>query len=32
VIAKILEGDIVQILKGGSIKRGSIDCVVTSPP
>ncbi len=30
--AKILQGDVFEVLQGGAIAAGSVDCVVTSPP
>lgn len=30
--AKIIQGDVCEVLAGGSIPAGSIDAVVTSPP
>ena len=29
---QILKGDVFQVLQGGAIAAGSVDCVVTSPP
>jgi len=30
--ARIIQGDVFEVLAGGSIPAGSVDCVVTSPP
>lgn len=29
---QILQGNVIDLLQGGAIQAGSVDCVVTSPP
>jgi hypothetical protein len=30
--ATIIQGNVFDVLQGGAIAAGSVDCVVTSPP